>query len=80
MRICRRRASHAIAMRCMQHAQSAREPCAGEGFLAAGDAALALDPLASQGLLNALFTGLAAAEAADPIFVEIGTRLRAIAR
>lgn len=41
------------------------EPCAGDGFLAAGDAALAFDPLASQGILNALFTGLAAAEAAD---------------
>jgi flavin-dependent dehydrogenase len=41
------------------------EPCAGPGFLAAGDAALAFDPLSSQGLLNALFTGLAAAEAAD---------------
>lgn len=41
------------------------EPCAGPGFLAAGDAALAFDPLSSQGLLNALFTGLVAAEAAD---------------
>lgn len=41
------------------------EPCAGDGFLAAGDAALAFDPLSSQGLLNALFTGLAVAEAAD---------------
>jgi flavin-dependent dehydrogenase len=41
------------------------EPCAGDRFLAAGDAALAFDPLSSQGLLNALFTGLAAAEAAD---------------
>jgi flavin-dependent dehydrogenase len=41
------------------------EPSAGDGFLAAGDAALAFDPLSSQGLLNALFTGLAAAEAAD---------------
>jgi flavin-dependent dehydrogenase len=44
---------------------STLEPCAGDGFLAAGDAALAFDPLSSQGLLNALFTGLAAAEAAD---------------
>jgi flavin-dependent dehydrogenase len=44
---------------------STLEPCAGEGFLAVGDAALAFDPLSSQGLLNALFTGLAAAEAAD---------------
>lgn len=41
------------------------EPCAGDGWLATGDAALAFDPLSSQGLLNALFTGLAAAEALD---------------
>jgi flavin-dependent dehydrogenase len=41
------------------------DPCAGDGFLAAGDAALAFDPLSSQGLLNALYTGLAAAEATD---------------
>jgi flavin-dependent dehydrogenase len=41
------------------------DPCAGDGYLAAGDAALAFDPLSSQGLLNAIFTGLAAAEAAD---------------
>lgn len=41
------------------------DPCGGDGWLAAGDAALSCDPLSSQGLLNALFTGLAAAEAAD---------------
>lgn len=40
-------------------------PCAGNSWLAAGDAAASFDPLSSQGLLNALFTGLAAAEAAD---------------
>lgn len=40
-------------------------PCAGPGWLSAGDAALRFDPLSSQGLFNALFTGLAAAEAAD---------------
>jgi len=40
-------------------------PSGGTGWLAAGDAALSLDPLAAQGLFNALFTGLAAAEAAD---------------
>lgn len=40
-------------------------PCAGPRWLAAGDAALSFDPLSSQGLLNTLFTGLAAAEAAD---------------
>ncbi|MCY1030783.1 hypothetical protein OV207_04890 [Corallococcus sp. BB11-1] len=37
----------------------------GDGWLAAGDAALSFDPLSSQGLFNALFTGLAAAEATD---------------
>jgi flavin-dependent dehydrogenase len=41
------------------------EPSARESWLAVGDAAISFDPLSSQGLLNALFTGLAAAEAAD---------------
>ena len=35
------------------------------GWIAAGDASMTFDPLSSQGLLHALFTGLAAAEAAD---------------
>lgn len=47
-------------------AHSARlAPFAGHAWLAAGDAALSFDPLSSQGLLNALFTGLASAEATD---------------
>ena len=41
------------------------DPPANEGWLAVGDAALSFDPISSQGLLNAMFTGLAAAEAAD---------------
>ena len=41
------------------------EPPASDGWLAVGDAAICFDPLSSQGLLNALFTGLAGAEAAD---------------
>ena len=41
------------------------QPFAGRAWFAAGDAAFSFDPLSSQGLLNALFTGLAAAEAAD---------------
>jgi len=46
-------------------AHSARlDPCVGPGWMAAGDAALSFDPLSSQGLFNALYTGLAAAEAA----------------
>lgn len=40
-------------------------PSVGPGWLAVGDAALTFDPLAAQGLFNALFTGLAAAEATD---------------
>lgn len=39
------------------------EQASGEAWLAAGDAALAFDPLAAQGIFNALYLGLAAAEA-----------------
>lgn len=38
---------------------------AGNNWLAIGDAALAFDPLSSQGLFNSLYTGLAGAEAAQ---------------
>jgi flavin-dependent dehydrogenase len=38
--------------------------CAGDGWLAVGDAAAAFDPIASQGLSNALASGNAAAHAA----------------
>jgi flavin-dependent dehydrogenase len=38
-------------------------PAAGNAWLAAGDAALAFDPLAAQGLFNAMYLGLAAGEA-----------------
>ena len=44
---------------------STLSPPVGDGWLAAGDAALSFDPLSSQGLFHALYTGLAAAEAAD---------------
>jgi flavin-dependent dehydrogenase len=40
-------------------------PAAGDGWLAVGDAALAFDPLSSQGILNALVTGLQGATAVD---------------
>lgn len=40
------------------------EPYVGDGWLATGDAALSFDPLASQGVLMALFTGMASGEAA----------------
>jgi flavin-dependent dehydrogenase len=41
------------------------EPAGGPGWLAAGDAALAFDPLSSQGVSRALTSGMAAAEAID---------------
>ncbi len=37
----------------------------GEGWLAAGDAAISFDPLSSQGMLTALFTGMEAGGALD---------------
>ncbi len=37
-------------------------PLVGKGWLCAGDAATSFDPLSSQGIFNALYTGLAAAE------------------
>ncbi|MDX3527848.1 tryptophan 7-halogenase [Streptomyces sp. ID05-39B] len=40
-------------------------PPAGPGWVAAGDAALACDPLSSQGILTALHTGVRAARAVD---------------
>jgi flavin-dependent dehydrogenase len=45
-------------------AGSARlDPFAGDGWVAVGDAALSFDPLSSQGMLNALYTGLRAGQA-----------------
>lgn len=41
------------------------EPCSGPDWLAIGDAAISFDPLSSQGIFNALYTGLAAAETSD---------------
>jgi flavin-dependent dehydrogenase len=42
-------------------------PSAGHNWFAAGDAAIHFDPISSQGLFNALFTGLAAAESVDRV-------------
>lgn len=38
-------------------------PSAGDGWLAVGDAGLAFDPLSSQGIMTALYTGMAGARA-----------------
>jgi flavin-dependent dehydrogenase len=45
-------------------ANSARLQCfTGKGWIAAGDAALSFDPVSSQGILTALFTGMTAGQA-----------------
>lgn len=45
-------------------AGSSRLDCfAGDGWIAAGDSALAFDPLSSQGILTALYTGMRAGQA-----------------
>ena len=60
---------------CAAHS-AALDPPAGDGWLAVGDSALSFDPLSSQGLFNALYTGLAAAEAADRHLSGDGAALR----
>jgi flavin-dependent dehydrogenase len=54
-------------------------PPAGDGWLAAGDAALSFDPLSSQGMFHALYSGLASAEAADRALSGDGSALSAYA-
>lgn len=49
--------------RIVSAATSRLDRAAGEFWLAAGDAAMALDPLSSQGILNAMYSGMAAARA-----------------
>lgn len=67
--VCARLAAHDYRMESAPRgtaAHSARlERFDGEGWLAVGDAALAFDPLSSQGMLTALFTGMEAGDALD---------------
>ncbi|HYN87908.1 MAG TPA: FAD-dependent oxidoreductase [Ardenticatenaceae bacterium] len=59
-------------------AQSARlERFGGEGWLAIGDAALSFDPLSSQGILTALYTGMTAGQALHAHFSGEGLALEA---
>jgi len=59
---------HGYALRAAPRVTSVQggrlDPYVGDGWLATGDAALSFDPLASQGVLMALFTGMASGEAA----------------
>lgn len=54
---------------CAAHTAT-QDAVGGPGWLAVGDAALAFDPLSSQGLFNALYTGLAGADAVHRRLVE----------
>lgn len=57
------RASQWSVPRACDASGSQLQQWSGDGWLAVGDAALAFDPLSSQGLFNALYTGLRGAEA-----------------
>jgi flavin-dependent dehydrogenase len=57
-------ATHTAAGFCAAHGARLSQ-FAGLDWIATGDAAISFDPLAAQGIFNALYTGLAAAEAAD---------------
>jgi flavin-dependent dehydrogenase len=58
-------------------ARSARlEKFYGEGWLAAGDSALAFDPLSSQGIITAIYTGLKAGFATDDYLSGNSTSLK----
>ncbi|MFG2842644.1 tryptophan 7-halogenase [Kitasatospora sp. NPDC048296] len=55
------------------------EPSAGPGWVAAGDAALAFDPLSSQGILMALHTGARAGKAVADCLADEGRTTAALA-
>lgn len=50
-------------VRAVDASGAVTDPPAGPGWLAVGDASLAFDPLSSQGLFHALYTGLRGAQA-----------------
>lgn len=52
----------AIRVRCLPAHSATRGAFAGPGWLAVGDATLAFDPISSQGLFHALYTGIRGAE------------------
>jgi flavin-dependent dehydrogenase len=62
-------ASHGYTIQTAPRGAAANTVClyrfTGEGWLAVGDAALAFDPLSSQGILTSLYTGMEAGDALD---------------
>lgn len=74
----------AEAVRTFAAHSATRAAFAGPGWLAVGDATLAFDPLSSQGLFHALYTGLRGAEAVlagdGAALAEYEARLRGVER
>ena len=72
-------AGHGYVLRDAPHTAAANttslEQYAGDQWLAAGDAAMACDPLSSQGILNALYSGFQAAGALE---AALGGNLQAL--
>lgn len=58
-------ADHLSELKCSEACGARLDLFAGKGWIAAGDAALSFDPLSSQGIFNALYTGMKAAMAVD---------------
>ncbi len=56
------RAEPLTELRCVDASSAHLSTFAGDGWLAVGDAALSLDPISSQGLFNAIYTGHKAAQ------------------
>ena len=57
-----RRAKRLTPLRCAEACGARLDRFHGDGWLATGDAALSFDPLSSQGLFNALYSGMKAGE------------------
>jgi flavin-dependent dehydrogenase len=70
---------HVLSEAVFQEKLSVTEACgsrlvqfAGPGWIAVGDAALSFDPLSSQGILNALYSGMKAGQAVDLALSTLG--------
>jgi flavin-dependent dehydrogenase len=62
--------------RCTPACSGCLDPCTGPGWLAVGDAAISLDPLSSQGLINAVSTGWGGGQAVADLLAGAGVGLR----
>ncbi|MEZ4749913.1 MAG: tryptophan 7-halogenase [Bdellovibrionota bacterium] len=61
-----------VELLCTEAGSRLLSPFVGDAWLACGDAAMAFDPLSSQGLLNAIYTGMRGGEAVAGALQGIG--------